>query len=200
MDCVVGGLRLGWKRSGGCCRELTRNSQPVRNKKQRKHMPKKNSHTHKTIFTWFDNLRTSTELQGFYYYQEKYKVRQYSFFFFSLKNYNNKTLITKAVFSISYTQDLQQTTKRPKPPLHGPSIKKSLIKNHATLFRSGWVVKPNQTKLVSTKPNKSPTWRLFNHQHQPQFSKTQSLIPATHPPAFKLEDQLKLNITSASQQ
>ena len=45
-------------------------------------------------------------------------------------------------------------------PLYGLSLSKSPIKNHATLFGSGWVIKPNQTKLVSTKPNKSPTWRL----------------------------------------
>ena len=45
------------------------NSQPVRNKKNReKHTPKKNNHTHKTVFTWFDNLPTSTELQGYHYY------------------------------------------------------------------------------------------------------------------------------------
>ena len=42
---------------------------------------------------------------------------------------------------------------QPKPPLHGLNLKKSLIKNHATLFRSGRVVKPNQIKLGSTKPN-----------------------------------------------
>ena len=31
---------------------------------------------HKTIFTWFGNLPTSTELQGFYYYQGKYNSAQ----------------------------------------------------------------------------------------------------------------------------
>ena len=38
---------------------------------------KENNHTHKTIFMWFGNLRTSTELQGFHYYQgrRKYKMR-----------------------------------------------------------------------------------------------------------------------------
>ena len=36
-------------------------------------MPKKNNHTHKTIFTWFGNLSTSTELQGFHY-----KIRRYN--------------------------------------------------------------------------------------------------------------------------
>ena len=49
---------------------------------------------------------------------------------------------------------------RPKPMLHELSLKKSPIKNHTTLFGSGWVIKPNQTKLGFTKPNKSPTWRL----------------------------------------
>ena len=51
---------------------------------------------HKTIFTWFDNLPTFTELQGFHYYQEEYKVRlQY---FLSLKHGHHKTLITQLRF------------------------------------------------------------------------------------------------------
>ena len=33
-------------------------------------------------------------------------------FFFSLKNYNHETLITKTLVSISYAQDSQQATKR----------------------------------------------------------------------------------------
>ena len=37
---------------------------------------KKNNYMHKTIFTWFGNLPTSTELQGFYYYQGKYNSAQ----------------------------------------------------------------------------------------------------------------------------
>ena len=49
---------------------------------------------------------------------------------------------------------------RPKPPLHRLNLSKSPIKNHKTLFESGRVIKPDQTKLGSTKPNKSPTWRL----------------------------------------
>ena len=42
-----------------------------------------------------------------------------------------------------------------KPPLHRLSLGKSPIKNHVTLFESGRVVKPDQIKLDSTKPNKS---------------------------------------------
>ena len=42
---------------------------------------------------------------------------------------------------------------QPKPPFHGLSLSKSPIKNHAILFRSIWVVEPDQTKLGSTKPN-----------------------------------------------
>ena len=42
----------------------------------------------------------------------------------------------------------------PKPPLHGLSRSKSPTKNHATLFGSGQVVKPDQTKLGSTKANR----------------------------------------------
>ena len=41
----------------------------------------------------------------------------------------------------------------PKPSLHGLSLSKSLIKNHATLFGLGQVVKLDQTKLDSTKPS-----------------------------------------------
>ena len=43
---------------------------------------------------------------------------------------------------------------------HGLSLRKSPIKNHVTLFGSGRVVKLDQIKLGSTKPNKSPIWRL----------------------------------------
>ena len=39
-------------------------------------------------------------------------------------------------------------------------LRKSLIKNHITLFGSVGVIKPDQTKLGFTNPNKSPTWRL----------------------------------------
>ena len=69
------------------------NSQPVRNKKkQRKHTPKKNNHTHKTIFTWFGNLPTTTELQGFYYYQRKIHSTTcgYNIFSHYQKHGNNK--------------------------------------------------------------------------------------------------------------
>ena len=40
---------------------------------------KENNHTHETIFTWFGNLPTSTELQGFHYKIRKYNsVQEYS--------------------------------------------------------------------------------------------------------------------------
>ena len=35
---------------------------------------------HKTVFTWFDNLPTSTELQGFHYYQGKIQSAAVQFF------------------------------------------------------------------------------------------------------------------------
>ena len=54
----------------------------------------------------------STELQGFHYYQEKYKVQQYSF---SLsQKLHKETLITKIMISIFNTQDSQWATKRAK--------------------------------------------------------------------------------------
>ena len=64
---------------------------------------------------------------------------------------------------------------RPMPPLHGLSLSKSPIKNHAILFGSGRVIKPDQTKLCSTKPNNSPTWRLV--QSPPLTAILQNTIP-----------------------
>ena len=98
------------------CRELSQNSQPVRNKKKkklRKHTSKKNNHMHKTIFTWFGNLPTSTELQEFHYYQGKIQSAAVQFFF-SLKIYNDKIQIIKNTFSTSCTQDSQWATNGPK--------------------------------------------------------------------------------------
>ena len=67
---------------------------------------------------------------------------------------------------------------QPKPLLHGLSLSKSLIKNHAILFGSGQVVKPNQTKLNSKKPNKSSTWRLVQSPTSTAIlQKTQSPHP-----------------------
>ena len=60
------------------------NSQLVINKKQRKHTPKKNNHVHKTVFTWFDNLPTSTKLQGYHYYQGKIQSTTCGYNIFSL--------------------------------------------------------------------------------------------------------------------
>ena len=57
---------------------LTRNSQPMRNKQIEKIHTKENNYMHKTIFTWFGKLRMSTELQGFHCSQEKIQVWQYS--------------------------------------------------------------------------------------------------------------------------
>ena len=93
---------------------------------------KENNHTHKTIFTWFSNLPTSTELQGFHYYQGK--VQSVATDILTLKNTATpplKTLITKSVSIWA------KRANRPKPPLHGLSLSKSPIKNHAILFGSG---------------------------------------------------------------
>ena len=143
-------------------------------KKKKRKKKRENTHqrkiiSHKTIFMWFGNLPTSTELQGFHYYQgKKYKVLLQ--FFLSLKKHNNhKNPNHKITFSTSCAHDSQWATKRakkialsistlawayqPKPSLHGLNLKKSPIKNHATLFGSSWVIKPDQTKLGSTMPN-----------------------------------------------
>ena len=77
------------------CWEFNRNFKPVRNKKiEKTKRQKKNNHTHKTVFTWFGNLPTSTELQGFHYYKKKIIMCGYSVFL-SKKQQEDKTLITK---------------------------------------------------------------------------------------------------------
>ena len=58
--------------------------------RERKHTLKKNNHMHKTIFTWFGNLPTSTKLQGFYYYQGKIQSAATMFFSLSRNTTNNK--------------------------------------------------------------------------------------------------------------
>ena len=64
--------------SFGCygCREFNQNPNLWETKQIEKTHAKENNHTHKTIFTWFGNLPTSMELQGFYYYQGKYNSAQ----------------------------------------------------------------------------------------------------------------------------
>ena len=95
------------------CRELTWIPNLWERKKIEKTHINENNHTHKTIFTWFGNLPTSMELQGFNYYQgKKYKV--WLRCFFSLKKHDNQTLISKLQFFTSCAQDSQWTTKRTK--------------------------------------------------------------------------------------
>ena len=55
------------------CREFNQNSNLWETKQIEKTHAKENNHTYKTIFMWFGNLPTSTELQGFHY-----KIRRYN--------------------------------------------------------------------------------------------------------------------------
>ena len=106
---------------------------------------------HKPIFTWFGNLPTSTELQGFHYYQGRIhstKLRL-QYFLSLIKNTAtplNKTLITQSRFlyikmgqiffpggvALGPLEGLSMSTPawacQLKPPLHGLSLSKSPIK------------------------------------------------------------------------
>ena len=65
---------------------------------------------HKTIFTWFGNLPTSTELRGFHYYQGKYNSAQetlsrnpnpnYTLVLSHIKNKNRSWLPLSSLFSL----------------------------------------------------------------------------------------------------
>ena len=115
--------------------EFNRNSKPVRNKKiEKTKRQKKNNHTHKTVFTWFGNLPTSTELQVFHYYNKKLQCAVTVFFFLKKRKKEDKALITnkkgfyilRTGFTMSYKTG-QNFFCRPKPPLHGLSLSKSSI-------------------------------------------------------------------------
>ena len=62
---------------------------------------------------------------------------------------------------------------RPKPLLHGLSLRKSPIKNHSTLFGSGQVIKPDQTTLDFTKPN-TPCYERQLNRSQMKLIQVQS--------------------------
>ena len=124
------------------CREFNQNPNLWEKKKKKKRKEKntrqkkkKNTHMHKTVFMWFGNLPTSTELQRFHYYQRK--VQSAATVFLSLKNMATtpqKTLITKVGF---YIQNGPKFffAYRPKPPLHGLSLRKSPIKKPHNIIR-----------------------------------------------------------------
>ena len=64
---------MGYFYERDMCREFNQNLNLWETKQIEKTHAKENNHTHKTIFTWFDNLPTSTELQEFHY-----KIRRYN--------------------------------------------------------------------------------------------------------------------------
>ena len=116
------------------CWEFNRNFKPVRNKKiEKTKRQKKNNHTHKTVFTWFGNLPTSTELQGFHYYKKKvYNVRLHCFSFSKTTRRQNPNHKKKGFYILrtGFTMGYKNGPKifcRPKPPLHGLSLSKSPI-------------------------------------------------------------------------
>ena len=61
---------------GACCREFNQNSNLWETKQIEKTHVKENNYTYKTIFTWFGNLPTFTELQGFHYKIKRYNSAQ----------------------------------------------------------------------------------------------------------------------------
>ena len=76
---------------------------PVRCKNRKKYTSKKNNHT-KIVFTWFDNLLTSTELQGFHYSQGKNTDCGSTVFLSSLKKRHKKPNFQNNSFYILHTR------------------------------------------------------------------------------------------------
>ena len=125
------------------CRELNRNSETYEKQNRENTRQTKNNHTHKIVFTWFGNLSTSTELQGFHYYQGKKIQSAVVQFFLSLSkttttNPNHQSCVFYILRMGFYILHFLH------PPPHWLSLRKTPIKNYATLFESSQVV--NQIK------------------------------------------------------
>ena len=83
--------------------------------------------------------------------RKKYKVRlQFFFSSLSLSLSKNTATTQTLITQLRFIHKTGQNFFRPKPSLHGLNLRKSPIKNHATLFGSGQVVEPNQSKLGFT--------------------------------------------------
>ena len=109
-----GGVK--WRLERDCLQGINVEFPTCERKKIEKTHTKENNHSHKTIFMWFGNLPTSTELQEFHYYQGgKYKMRLQFFTLSEDDNNNHKKNPNhqKTVFT-SYAQESQQATKRAK--------------------------------------------------------------------------------------
>ena len=107
----------------------------MRNKIEKRHVKKKIIiHTRQYLRGSAICLRPRS-CRDFTIIREKYKVRQYSFSV-SLKNNKNPNHKNNSfyILCIEFTMDYKTGQKIFPPPLHGLSLRKSPIKNHATLF------------------------------------------------------------------
>ena len=124
---------------------------------------------HKTVFTWFGNFPMSTELQGFHYYQGKIQSAVVQFFSLSKttsrnpNHQNNGFYILRIGFTMGYKMGQKKFLK---PPLHGLSLRKSSIKNHATSFQVGSSFGSNTTRLHKSQ-HKWPHSTNPVHQAEP---------------------------------
>ena len=94
------------------CRELSRIPNLWEKKNiYRKHTPKKkNNYTHKTIFTWFGNLPTFTELQGFHYFQGRIQYNMQLQYFLYIWN----TATDSTLKNLNYKRRFHNGLNRPK--------------------------------------------------------------------------------------
>ena len=110
----------------------------IERERERTHAKEKQSHAQNNIYmVW--QFAYVHEVAGVLLLSGKNTKCGYSVFLSLKKHDQQQTIISKLRFLHL---------------LHGLSLRKSPIKNHATLFGLGQVVKPDQTKLGSTKPNK----------------------------------------------
>ena len=155
---------------GGICRELAQNSQTYEKQNRKNtHQKKKIITRARQYLRGLAICLDSQSCRDFTISRKKYKCGSTIFFSLKKLHQQKRTLITKVAFSISWAQDLQWATKQakfffpggialtpeppkglfmsttawaylPKPPLHGLSLRKFPIKNHATLFELSQVV------------------------------------------------------------
>ena len=120
---------------------------------------------HKTIFTWFGNLPTSTELQGFHYYQgriQNTKLRLQSFFS-HIKNTattQHKTLKPESRFHKNGLNGSKKKISRGRCPRTPRGLSMSaLAGRNGNGLGTGWVsLYPNPTRGFDSEARTHPVY------------------------------------------
>ena len=149
----------------------------MKNKKREKiHAKEKQSHAQDNIYVvqQFAYVHGVVGISLLSRKNTEYNLRLQYFSHTKTRQQHPKTLITK----VSFHNELNGP--KLKPPLHGLSLSKSPIKNHATLFGSGRVGLSNQIK--QNQAPQSPT-RIFLQMDESSYISNYDIFFITDSPA-----------------